>query len=1644
MAENNRYIVTNSFSGGMNSDADKSVMPNNQYLYAENFRIFNDSTNTVGSLENILGNKILTAAISTGYYPVGACSIRDDLYICTTQNTHPTDGGYSELIKVVFASDGESIASSTIVYQDQHSSDGSLLNWSTDYKIKIIGRYESDTVKKIYFVDGYNTFRSMNVVNVAEGTPVNKFDVIPNFALSAPVFSQFVSGGLTSGKVQYAYQMYNLYGAETLFSPTSPLIPISETSGQTGSNKTFKGSDLGENTGKGIRFSITPPAGFDRIRVVSIKYNSLNAIPVINIIVDQDISTNPVTTYFYDFGTTSLGTYTYEEFAVVGREVFIASEIETKNNYLFVANVTDDDWDIDFDARAYRFVPSTATGTLTSGHAAIFDSGAWGSNAWYNIYSNFLIGGTTSVPETYDCINPYNDPSLDKYRTDTLPSWVHLYNFKYQSDGVTLGGEGTKVKYTFTEHEFTISDTGTVYNEDYAYNTDYSNVNIEIPFLGNQRDETYRYGLEFFDTKGRAATVKWIGDIRMPYYSDTYGEPFSNDGTTATGKALGLVFTINTASAYAAGARYFKIVRVKREADDRSILAQGVIPTTFLYTDGSGIPSYRLYTIPYTATATVSTINKSVYVFEFISPEVNFNKNLSYTSGDTLELIGVSNNVYQYDNFSNSSVTVGTLPTSSSYSHTFKYNGFYTGAGVFSDDTRNAKIKTITSAELMAPPIKYRDVVANDGINFEGLSYKVLNYIEGTSNSQYGPSGTKLIIYSDTFGTNISGSSYQSYYCNYKRNVFNSQYGGNTYVTRQSNSYIDCGTLQPCLVSGTSTETVYGGDTYIGMFDYLRNITAGDLIDGHKTQLIMYFPVETSINLRYRMDNCFSKTIDDPNHSRRYMQELAGVYTAGSITYTQETNLYLYNSVYSQGNVTIGYYPENSTSSNLDEVHDNRVLVSDLKIDRETSDSWTKFRMDNFLDIDSKYGEITSLLTKDNYLYFWQPRAFGVLSVNQRSVISDNNPGALVLGTGGVLDRYDYISTSYGATCRFSPVVGIKGLYWIDNTSKTICKYDGQTVEPISKSKGINSFISGSIELDTETISCYDKKYNEVLFTVPYTYTTSSGNSIQPGTYLITATDIPAWLDRPRWVTTSEPFTTIKNFRMVVGVLDNSGNSNYWPDTYISTYDTGTTTETKKYLRTGTNTFDFDLTSYPLQTRIKFGITNAGSGPPSTDPWTNPYAYKLLLDSIDCYEIVESLDTDEAFAYADGDIDTVTGGRWEKVNILGAYPEIYPITWEAVIDTNKLRVKTTAPTTYYSVRAVWPGIIPVGSTDVRVDITISEVDVNWPALTGAKCAIVFTDHAQIQLAPFSVGTFTWSNYGNPADYTLYIDPTKSYDLIIMLQDISSVPSAMSVTIDEVKVYSAQPSPTAFFSEDFTSFYQVPLAGDVPTGWQLYYDTSYGLSCLGYHAGGLVVDTIAPIVYNELLDSFNGMYTFNTDALSLFISPNNTNYITNYRWDLYMHNLGERNTFYGYKFPSTLKFIVNDNYNTIKTFDSFRYNSTCKTQTDDIDQYDITFATIRCYNDYQNSNFQTIYTSGTNANITRKEREFIMNVPRNRVNLAQPNYPDIFDPTNIVDETRLFKERMRDKYLITELVYNDTGNNKFNIPYVSTNYRISKR
>jgi len=137
----------------------------------------------------------------------------------------------------------------------------------------------------------------------------------------------------------------------------------------------------------------------------------------------------------------------------------------------------------------------------------------------------------------------------------------------------------------------------------------------------------------------------------------------------------------------------------------------------------------------------------------------------------------------------------------------------------------------------------------------------------------------------------------------------------------------------------------------------------------------------------------------------------------------------------------------------------------------------------NFSDVDSRFGEITGLKLFKDKLVFWQENATGVLAVNERVILQDANDTQVTLGTGQVLDRYDYISTVYGMKKDQSTAcISNDALYWWDGNNRELLQYaEKYSVVPLSQVKNIRNYINNSAENDHPHVY-YNNKYKEVVF----------------------------------------------------------------------------------------------------------------------------------------------------------------------------------------------------------------------------------------------------------------------------------------------------------------------------------------------------------------------------------------------------------------------------------------------------------------------------------------------------------------------------------------------------------------------------------
>lgn len=315
-----------------------------------------------------------------------------------------------------------------------------------------------------------------------------------------------------------------------------------------------------------------------------------------------------------------------------------------------------------------------------------------------------------------------------------------------------------------------------------------------------------------------------------------------------------------------------------------------------------------------------------------------------------------------------------------------------------------------------------------------------------------------------------------TFLCNLRKNVI--PYGGYSAVDRSLNTYCSYGNYFK--KDDTNTKhVIFDGDCYIQPFEYVsmhKQTNPEYLI--MKTMMVVYaIPVETNINLAYTYGHELSRNLGD------WKTTLSQIQPANVMNkYTQTTPMYQYNSAYSI-DPTAKQYAAQSIEEVSDTV-DTRVVYAGPKQNGERIDSWSKFQASNYIDVDSKYGQLTQLKSFHNQLLFWQENAFGVLSVNERVQITDDSNMPLMLGTGGVLQRYDYVLTTNGMKAdQYADTQSDSAVYWFDNDRRELCTYTQNGSVPLSKAKQVQNLMNAST-LNNEPVVTYDKKFNEILFNV--------------------------------------------------------------------------------------------------------------------------------------------------------------------------------------------------------------------------------------------------------------------------------------------------------------------------------------------------------------------------------------------------------------------------------------------------------------------------------------------------------------------------------------------------------------------------------
>jgi hypothetical protein len=595
---------------GMNKDTAYDSIGQELYIDALDIRITTTTGESMGAFTNIKGNEFAFEI-----------PIRGIFNSLTWSALNPEIIGYTTIRNRIVLFVADAIGQKGWIYDLQYDSKtrqilpgfpdlkyyNSNLNFKKDWPIEALGRFETECVQRVYWTDYNNFFRSINLEDTNLSTLlVGQIDIFPDIEYTQPLLKIVTGGGgLLSGEYQVSYRLITTDGKQTLIAPPSNMIHVVAASETLNQSAKYNGDIIQVNTGKSMLIEIDTSnyAEFDKIEFITAYYETAISVPVVQSVEYQSINGAPSVSFNYTGTESSAFDIELFTFTTKNHAFKTCKTLAQKDSSLVIANI-----------KGSQVSIKTLLGTGT------FDA----KTRRYKYNGGTPIPPFTPGTPTNDLANAFNET----FNSDAHWSkdWQENQQYRYQSNGTTLGGEGVNISYKFHLEKFTVDGSATngfanvSNNPDYVYTHDfndgygvYSNTtypNFASPFLsglmrGYKRGETYRFGIIFYTLKGEATYVEYIGDIKFPDISEPDLAPNSSGSkywpivtqdlinpAITYGYAMGIEFSIDfsTCPELLNNVSSYQIVRVKRSDVDKRRLTQGFIKG--FYYNPIGAPNF--------------------------------------------------------------------------------------------------------------------------------------------------------------------------------------------------------------------------------------------------------------------------------------------------------------------------------------------------------------------------------------------------------------------------------------------------------------------------------------------------------------------------------------------------------------------------------------------------------------------------------------------------------------------------------------------------------------------------------------------------------------------------------------------------------------------------------------------------------------------------------------------------------------------------------------------------------------------------------------------------------------------------------------------------------------------------------------------
>ena len=451
--ENNSHI--NSFTKGMNSDTAYDQIQNVQYTYGKNIRI---------TKNQMLGGASDYSTIHEGIIaPIPSGVVIGNKIEDVPSHEVLATGSIDEISVIVCSNSNNdlivyklSVTANPIKVDTVWECPGYFTKNKKD--VSIVLYKELENVTKLYIATGETPIITLNLDKVG-GYDNRGVDYLINNRIMPkdPVYiDAVIDGRLVTSQVQYTYRFYNKYGNSTQLAPLTNKIQVISP---------VRDKEVGnaENTETSIGFTIKISVAdyitkFDRMQVFRLSFIKPNEDSEIALIYDDKIKGTESTPFILnDVGIEPLQVLTIEEFAAMSGLILNPRSIETNQQYMFCSNVEDD--------TIIKVRPNLSTGSIE------------------------LVKTSVILADKVDDGIPYiTDNDFEQL------DWIKKVN---SNDSVM------SVSKYFQNRNI---------NPELAKSS-YNNIFTSSLLRSLRRGETYKYGIVYYDDKGRRSDVHEIGEV---------------------------------------------------------------------------------------------------------------------------------------------------------------------------------------------------------------------------------------------------------------------------------------------------------------------------------------------------------------------------------------------------------------------------------------------------------------------------------------------------------------------------------------------------------------------------------------------------------------------------------------------------------------------------------------------------------------------------------------------------------------------------------------------------------------------------------------------------------------------------------------------------------------------------------------------------------------------------------------------------------------------------------------------------------------------------------------------------------------------------------------------------------------------------